>query len=246
MMAAVSSATGRLRPLTARSAILSILLGAHPPSSTGSEIVDFSRQVGINESAVRAALSRMVAAGDLVRDDGSYALSARLVERQRRQDESMRVPTAPWDGTWRVAAVVSSGKDASSRQHLRRTMLAAHFAELREGVWMRPDNLDWKPPDDIVPDLQVMTARPAGDADELVDRLFAPAAWAEVAQDLLGHVRRARTPRDRLTAFAAIVRHLTRDPQLPREVLPPDWPGGTLREAYDAFRDELLATRRVP
>lgn len=245
-MAAVSSATGRLRPLTARSAILSILLGAHPPSSTGSEIVDFSRHVGINESAVRAALSRMVAAGDLVRDDGSYALSDRLVERQRRQDESMRVPTAPWDGTWRVAAVVSSGKDASSRHHLRRTMLTAHFGELREGVWMRPDNLGWQPPDDLVPDLQVMSARPDGEPDELVDRLFTPTTWAAVAEDLLGHVRRARTPRDRLTAFAAIVRHLTRDPLLPREVLPPDWPGDTLRGAYEEFRSELLATRRVP
>ena len=60
--------TVRLRPLTARSAILSLLLGAHPPSATVSEVVAFGRTVAINDSAVRAALTRMVSAGDLHRD----------------------------------------------------------------------------------------------------------------------------------------------------------------------------------
>src|SRR5512142_2878284 len=119
MMARVSSgtdagrATGtvRLRPLTARSAILSMLLGAHPPSATVGELVAFGRHVDLNDSAVRAALTRMVAAGDLHREQGVYTLSDRLIERQRRQDEAMRVPTRDWNGVWRVAAVTSSGKD---------------------------------------------------------------------------------------------------------------------------------------
>src|SRR4051794_22358938 len=89
-----TTATGtvRLRPLTARSAILSLLLGAHPPSATVGELVAWGRQVAVNDSAVRAALTRMVAAGDLHRDDGVYSLSDRLVERQHRQDEAMQVP----------------------------------------------------------------------------------------------------------------------------------------------------------
>jgi len=237
--------TARLRPLTARSAILSMLLGAHPPSATVGEVVAFGREVDINDSAVRAALTRMVAAGDLHRDKGVYTLSERLVERQRRQDEAMQVPTGDWNGTWRVAAVVSTGKDPASRLHLRRTMLAAHFAELREGVWMRPDNLDWRPSPELAADLELLRARPDHNAVDLAHHLFAPHRWAATGRDLLAHAERATTPHDRLTAFATIVRHLTHDPLLPQELLPRDWPGGTLRRTYDAFREELLEQRRL-
>jgi len=235
-----SATAVRLRPLTARSAILSLLLGNHPPSSSGSDLVAFGAQLDIKESAVRAALTRMVAAGDLHRDDGSYTISDRLLERQHRQDEAMELPLGPWDGSWRTAVVVTSGKDQASRLHLRRTLSAAHFGELREGVWMRPDNLAWLPGDDIAGDLQLMRTRPDADAADLVDQLFEPRRWAATGRSLLDHADRARTPRDHLTAVAAIVRHLTHDPLLPTELLPPDWPGGALRSTYDAFRDEVI------
>jgi phenylacetic acid degradation operon negative regulatory protein len=235
--------TAQLRPLTARSAILSLLLGSHPPAAEGSQLVAFGAQVGIKESAVRAALTRMVAAGDLHRADGSYRLSDRLLERQARQDVAMEVPTGPWDGTWHVAAVVSSGKDAASRLNLRRSMLAAHFAELREGVWMRPDNVAWRPDHDIAADVQVLRARAEDDDRVLAERLFEASTWAARGRELLETAGRSVTLRDRLTAFAAIVRHLTHDPLLPDELLPAGWPGEALRSAYDDFRDELLTGR---
>jgi phenylacetic acid degradation operon negative regulatory protein len=251
-MSRVSAAAGpgdatgvRLRTLTARSAILSLLLGSHPPSATVSELVAFGRQLAIKESAVRAALTRMVAAGDLHRDNGRYTLSDRLLERQRRQDEALELPTGPWDGSWLVAAVVSNGRDRVSRLHLRRSMLAAHFAELREGVWMRPANLAWHPDDAVAADIETLHAQPATPDGVLVDRLFAPAVWASTGHDLLDLAERSTTPRDRLTAFAAIVRHLTHDPLLPTQLLPPGWPGAALRASYDTFREELLATRRT-
>jgi phenylacetic acid degradation operon negative regulatory protein len=240
-----TAAAVRLRPLTARSAILSLLLGTHPPSATGRELVAFGRQVAINESAVRAALTRMVAADDLHRDNGTYTLSPRLLERQQRQDEALEVPSDQWGGLWRVAAVVSSGKDSASRLHLRRSMLAAHFGELREGLWMRPDNLVWTPGAEIAGDLELMRSRPDGDSGDLGRRLFAPQQWAATGHDLLAHATHAATPHDRLTAFAAIVRHLTHDPLLPAELLPSDWPGVDLRTAYDGFRDEVVAYRRT-
>jgi phenylacetic acid degradation operon negative regulatory protein len=234
----------RLRPLTARSAILSMLLGAHPPSAGVGEVIAFGRHVNINDSAVRAALTRMVASGDLHRENGVYTLSERLVERQRRQDEAMTVPSGEWTGIWRVAAVVSTGKDPASRLHLRRSMLGDHFAELREGLWMRPDNLDWTPAPDITDDLELLRARPDHHAGDLAHRLFAPHRWAATGRDLLAHAERATTPHDRLTAVATIVRHLTHDPLLPTELLPDDWPGGALRRTYDAFREELEERRR--
>ncbi len=238
-----NATTVRLRPLTARSAILSLLLGAHPPSATVGELVAFGRYVAINDSAVRAALTRMVSSGDLHRTDRTYMLSDRLLERQLRQDEAMQEPSGPWNGMWRVAAVVSTGKDPGSRLHLRRSMVAAHFSELREGLWMRPDNLAWSPGADIAADLELMRARPDRSTAELAHRLFQPHRWAVVGHDLLTLAGQATTPHDRFTAIATIVRHLTHDPLLPGELLPADWPGSALRRAYDAFRDEIIAQR---
>jgi phenylacetic acid degradation operon negative regulatory protein len=238
--AGVEAGSVQLRPLTARSAILSLLLGTHPPSASVSDLVAFGRQLDINESAVRAALTRMVTSGDLLRDNGTYSLPERLLERQRRQDESMEVPAGPWDGTWRVAAVVSTGKDAASRLNLRRSMLASHFGELREGLWMRPDNLPWQPAPDIVEDLELLRAQPDHDAPDLAHHLFHPDRWARVGRGLLEHAARSTSPRDRLTVFATIVRHLTHDPLLPAELLPEDWPGIALRQTYDAFREEVI------
>ncbi|WP_320776574.1 PaaX family transcriptional regulator C-terminal domain-containing protein, partial [Streptomyces sp. CRN 30] len=52
----------------------------------------------------------------------------------------------------------------------------------------------------------------------------------------------ARRPADRLTAFAAAVRHLLADPVLPPDLLPADWPGTALRAAYTAYQREQAAT----
>ena len=43
---------------------------------------------GVAEGAVRVALGRMVADGELLVADRTYRLSERLVARQRRQDEA--------------------------------------------------------------------------------------------------------------------------------------------------------------
>ncbi|MFE2583401.1 PaaX family transcriptional regulator C-terminal domain-containing protein, partial [Streptomyces sp. NPDC059378] len=69
-------------------------------------------------------------------------------------------------------------------------------------------------------------------------------AWAATARSLLAHVARADRPADRLTGFAAVVRHLLADPVLPAELLPDDWPGAALRSAYTDYQGELARTVR--
>ena len=46
---------------------------------------------------------------------------------------------------------------------------------------------------------------------------------------------------------AAMVRHLLTDPVLPHELLPDDWPGAALREAYSDLRRgaDFAARRRL-
>ncbi|MER6452701.1 PaaX family transcriptional regulator C-terminal domain-containing protein, partial [Streptomyces sp900105245] len=52
----------------------------------------------------------------------------------------------------------------------------------------------------------------------------------------------AAHPADRLTVYAAAVRHLLTDPVLPPALLPADWPGEALRTGYAGYRRELTAS----
>ena len=75
--------------MTARSVVLSVLLGAHPAWASASELVTLTADFDIREPTLRVALTRMVGAGDLVRSADGYRLSERLLARQRRQDDAL-------------------------------------------------------------------------------------------------------------------------------------------------------------
>jgi phenylacetic acid degradation operon negative regulatory protein len=81
--------------MTARSVVLSVLLGAHPAWARASELVRLAADFGIKETALRVALTRMVSAGDLIRSADGYRLSDRLLGRQRRQDDAIRPRVGP-------------------------------------------------------------------------------------------------------------------------------------------------------
>ena len=89
----------------------------------------------------------MVSAGDLVRSEDGYRLSDRLLARQRRQDDAINPRLREWDGAWKTLVITSVGTDARTRATLRTTLQHNRFGELREGVWLRPDNLDTVLPD---------------------------------------------------------------------------------------------------
>ncbi|TDD84429.1 PaaX domain-containing protein, C- domain protein, partial [Actinomadura rubrisoli] len=127
--------TPEIRPLTARSVVLSTLLGVHPPRLPARYLVRAGELFGIAEGTIRVALSRMVTSGDLVQTDGMYGLSARLLARQTRQDESRLPHTRPWDGAWEIAVITAERRPATERAALRQAMSALRLAELREGTW---------------------------------------------------------------------------------------------------------------
>lgn len=102
--------------MTARSVVLSVLLGAHPAWATASDLIRLTADFGIKETTLRVALTRMVGAGDLIRSADGYRLSDRLLARQARQDEAMRPQTRAWHGDWHVVIVTSVGTDARTRR----------------------------------------------------------------------------------------------------------------------------------
>ncbi|GAA2645245.1 PaaX family transcriptional regulator C-terminal domain-containing protein [Streptomyces lunalinharesii] len=229
-----------LRPLTARSVVLSTLLGHHPPRLPVRVLVRVGELFGIAEGTVRVALSRMVAAGDLRQQAGGYALTARLLARQARQDESRTPPTRPWHGGWEIAVVTADGsRPPAERTALRQAMAGLRLAELREGSWLRPANLDRPRPAVTTAQCTWFTGAPDGDPTALARGLWDLAGWAAHARDLLAALDRAGTPAERFTVAAAVLRHLLTDPLLPQPLLPDTWPGAALRSRYDAFEAEF-------
>lgn len=228
--------------MTARSVVLSVLLGAHPAWATASELIQLTADFGIKETTLRVALTRMVGAGDLVRSADGYRLSDRLLARQRRQDEAMRPRTRAWHGNWHMLIVTSIGTDARTRAALRTCMHHKRFGELREGVWMRPDNLDLDLESDVAARVRMLTARDEAPVD-LAGQLWDLSGWTEAGHRLLGDMAAATDMPGRFVVAAAMVRHLLTDPMLPAELLPADWPGAGLRAAYHDFATAMAKRR---
>ena len=236
--------------LSARSVIASTLLGTHPPVMDGRLLVAFTKRFGIAEGTARVALSRMVERGELVNDDGRYGLTGRLVERQRRQDASRATADLPWDGSW-VQAVVVEASSPQRRSERRAELAALQLAELREGVWLRPDNLGT--PREPTADLVWATAVPDGDPGALAASLWDLDTWADEARRLCSGLADsaqgfAADDDEMLTPgfvlAAAVLRHLLADPALPAALVPDDWPAGDLRRAYDDFEVAYQALLR--
>jgi phenylacetic acid degradation operon negative regulatory protein len=231
-----------MRNMTARSVVLSVLLGAHPAWATASELIRLTADFGIKETTLRVALTRMVSAGDLIRSADGYRLSDRLLARQRRQDDAIDPRVRGWRGDWVVLVVTSVGSAARTRAALRTAMHDKRFGELREGVWMRPDNLELDLDPEVDARVRVLWARDDAPA-ELAAQLWDLPAWAKAGHRLLDEMAEASDIPGRFVVAAAMVRHLLTDPMLPAELLPADWPGARLRAAYHDFATELLERR---
>jgi phenylacetic acid degradation operon negative regulatory protein len=134
--------------------------------------------------------------------------------------------------------VTTAGSSAEIRAKRRSALAFARLAELREGIWMRPDNLEVRLDPEVQRDSTVLSARPEEDPCGLASRLWDVEAWAGRACRLMGRMadRPPTGPSDLAPGFelsASVLRHLQADPLLPVELLPAGWPGGVLREQYD-------------
>jgi phenylacetic acid degradation operon negative regulatory protein len=232
------------RALTARSVLLSVLLGSDPPRLPVLLLVRTAGLFGIAEGTTRTALSRMSAAGEVRAADGGYELvSDALLSRQARQTASRAGHTRPWSSQWTQAVIGADGRRAAGdRASLRDALRRARLAELRGGVWLRPDNLDDAPP--TLADTHWFITTPSGDAAELAARLWDLRGWNAGADDLRERMSRLIGPleggdrsalADGFVLSAAVLRHLQADPLLPEALLPDDWSGTSLRGDYAGY-----------
>ncbi len=212
-----------LRPLSPRSIVLSVLLGQHPPEMAVGRLLEFTSLFGVADGAVRTALSRLVAAGDLLVDDGVYRLSGRLIARQAEQDLGRATTTAEWDGSWWFAIALADRRSVAERRDFRARASAARLGELRPDIWIRPANLD--APLDLADALVTRGPLEHGDGVALAERLWDLDALDQQAARLIVPLDEAlpdlspphaeRGIPAAFTALAAAQRFLRTEPRLP-------------------------------
>lgn len=236
------------RPLSARSVIGSTLLGMPSRRLDTATLVRSGELFGIAAGATRVALSRMRRAGEIEAEGDGYRLAGHLVHRQARQSVSRRGVATRWDGSWLLHVVSTDARPSDQRAELRRVMKDGRRAELREGVWLRPDNLgpeafDPGPAKIVERQCRAFTGHPAQPA-ALAAELWDLAGWSGRAGLLIdrldaGSQRLARHGTGALAETfvlsATVLRHLQADPLLPGPLLPPGWPGRPLRRSYEQF-----------
>lgn len=226
---------------------------------------------GCSDQAIRSAISRMLSAGwlEVVRSGGKsyYALSARgeelLAAGTRRIFERR---SARWNGEWHILTYSIAEGQRELRDELRTQLSWLGYGLLSNATWVCPHDLE---PEvaalvarlGIAANVEMFSGRHGGFGDE---RALAARCWnlGEINTRYEAFIEKYRPAYeehrrrladsgevDDLTCFVrrTLLIHEYRkfpfsDPQLPSELLPDDWIGGT---AVDLFHDyhSLLAAR---
>lgn len=240
----------------ARSALFDVYgdhLRARGDRAAVAALVRLLETVGIAGPAVRTAVSRMVSQGWLVPvslgQARGYAATEQAIARlEQAGDRIYRRHERAWDRSWHLVLVGSVGERAV-RARVARELEFLGYAELGDRVWVSPFER---------PGLADAVARSGATCSTATVCDFAPSdaplqawdlpalataydAWLRDASATVEHHLEAHDDPDE-AAFAARFhlvhewrKFLFRDPGLPDELLPADWPG---RAAAGFFRTE--------
>lgn len=218
-------------------------------------LVEAAALFGISENALRVALARLRARGEVARDGhGRYRLGPRVaavaarVRGWREAGERLR----PWRGAWlAVHDAEGTSGDRAARRREERALRLLGFRHLTRGLALRPDNLRRG-----VADIRLELAELGLAADRLVFRIdeLDPAsreralglwdtaairAGYAAARSRLGRSARRLSTLPPAAAMAEsfeiggeVIRQIAADPLLPEELVP------------RAERDALIAEMR--
>ena len=224
-----------------------------PSAALVSLLADFD----VSEVAARAALSRMVKNHLLVSSragrNTSYLLTPRTVGVLRAALSRMGefgVEDRAWDGIWSVVVFAAPERNRALREAIRSRLRWLGFAPLADGVWISPRGRH----DVAISELAELGLRDATALTATVPAVGAGARRPQEAWDLdalSDAYRRFISDADELTSAVqegvldptdALVQRTrladdwielaSSDPDLPRELLPDDWPRGRARSAF--------------
>ncbi|MFC3569317.1 PaaX family transcriptional regulator C-terminal domain-containing protein [Paracoccus sp. TOH] len=195
-------------------------------------LIEICARVGISESLVRTAVSRLVAAHRLRGERAGRRSYYRLDASARKEfDQAARLLYAPDPVSegWQIIHAPAMTEDQA--RHLR-------LGRMGGTVFIRPDR-GQEPPEGAV----VFQARDPEAAAELArywDLSALQGRYLEMLGrfgDVLEPARRGALPDEtalvvRLLLVEVYRKVLLRDPRLPARVLPPDWRGGAARDLF--------------
>jgi phenylacetic acid degradation operon negative regulatory protein len=246
--------------MNARSALFD-LYGDHLRERGGTApvaaLVRLLAALDVAAPAVRTAVSRMVRQGwlepvRLPRGPG-YALTPRAVRRLDEAAHRIYRDLGPWDGHWHVL-VLERVRDRARRDRLAAGLRYLGYARLSETTWLGP-----RASPELDPLLAAESVRAErfrsrydGDARGLVARAWdldglaaAYERWLTEARELLTGHPGQDTSDERAFAVRSRLVHewrkfLFRDPGLPPDLLPADWPGTRAARFFDDAAARLL------
>jgi phenylacetic acid degradation operon negative regulatory protein len=244
--------------------------GQPEPLPSGA-LVRLVGEFGVTAVGARAALSRLARRGLLSYTkqgrntySGLTARTAEALEVSRHRILSFGDATAPWDGYWTVAAFSLPEERRDLRHSLRAHLRWLGFAPLYDGMWVSPRTTaaaTWQ----VLKDLEISSATvlrarepaPAGgrapiEAWDLATLRELYDGLIEEYEPLVQRIRQGRvSAREALVARTAVMgtwrSFPALDPDLPDELLPPDWPRRQARDIFAEVYDGLgpLAVIRV-
>jgi phenylacetic acid degradation operon negative regulatory protein len=234
-------------------------------------LIQIAAEFGLSEQAVRSSLSRMSRNGWLrvrrIGNRGYYSLtpkSKRLLEEGAERIFVRRV--GAWDGRWRVLTYSIPERRREVRDELRKQLTWMGFGPLSSGTWLSPHPLEGEVAGlverlGIRELVEVFAASHLGFADDgaLAQRCWDLAALnARYAAFVARYEPRYAAHRTRLERGEEVPdsecfverflllheyrRFFFQDPELPEELLPPGWLGGTAAQLFQAYH-ALLAER---
>jgi phenylacetic acid degradation operon negative regulatory protein len=208
--------------------------------------------------AVRTAVSRMVRQGWLVPVRLDAGAGYRLTPQAERRltaaaHRIYRRGIAPWDGRWHLLAM-DPMPERSRRDRVRSGLGYLGYAPLRDNTWISPRasaEVDTLLSDEGVRALRFWAAYDGDDAQlaasawdlDGIGRAYT--TWLDDARLLVGNPARTVSDEEAFRVRSRLVhewrKFLFRDPSLPHELLPPNWPGDVAAAFFDQQADRLAA-----
>jgi len=227
-------------------------------------LIALAEPFGINSRLVRTSAFRLTAddwlAATRIGRKSYYGMSEAGLVRVRHAGKRIYAGAAPpWHGRWTLVLLRHDTR-ATMRQHLRRELLWEGFGPVAPGVFAHP-NADLASLREILHAAGAEGHAAVMDAHSLAMFSQAPLQklihqtykLGDVADAWQAYVRRfspwvkeapSLSPADAFFLRTLLVheyrRVLLRDPGLPDELLPPDWPGRTARAGTAALYAALL------
>jgi len=213
-------------------------------------VIDVLARAGVSEEATRSTLTRMTGRGLLRRQRSGRRMYFGLTERSKRilHDGAVRLwqtgaVNRDWDGTWTLLAFSLPGERQRERHDLRASLAWAGFGPVQGGLWIAPGAPDVS--DLLSEHIRVFRghADPSTDIGELIAGAYDLAALADRYREFRARWAGPEKITDPLAGKLLLVTDwlqiIRRDPRLPAEHLPADWPAAAAQELFRALNDGL-------